>query len=135
MVKQSWPAGAEFKWSWGLRDLLALKHSMAAVHGVAQEGGMLLWQNAASQAMFGCHGLLNRVTDIGLKRRRDSDMVAEAAASWVSSGSSSEEERGSNVHGVRMGRFRLNTLVYDNFIELLFAGEPVGGNGAPASSL
>ena len=53
MVRQAWTASRAYQLAWGLRDLLALKHSQAAVHGVSQEEGMLLWQNAASKAMFG----------------------------------------------------------------------------------
>ena len=53
MVRQAWTASRAYQLAWGLRDLLALKHSQAAVHGVSKEEGMLLWQNAASKAMFG----------------------------------------------------------------------------------
>ena len=58
IVRQAWPASTDFQLAWSLRDLLALKHGQAAVHGSSQDGGMLLWQNAASKAMFGERGVL-----------------------------------------------------------------------------
>ena len=39
--------------TWGLRDLLAIKYTPACITVVAHDSGRLLWQNAASMAMFG----------------------------------------------------------------------------------
>ncbi|GAX83628.1 hypothetical protein CEUSTIGMA_g11052.t1 [Chlamydomonas eustigma] len=57
MVEQVRPCSAAFQEAWCLRDLLAIKHTPACISVVERESGQLLWQNAASMAMFGCHGL------------------------------------------------------------------------------
>ena len=47
------PTGPALQHTWGLRDLLAIKYTPACITVVAHDSGRLLWQNAASMAMFG----------------------------------------------------------------------------------
>ena len=46
-------SGPALQHTWGLRDLLAIKYTPACITVVAHDSGRLLWQNAASMAMFG----------------------------------------------------------------------------------
>ena len=50
---QKRPCSPGFQRTWGLRDLLAIKYTPACITVVAHDSGRLLWQNAASMAMFG----------------------------------------------------------------------------------
>ena len=40
---------------WSLRDLLTAKHSSSITSILTSEGGHMLWQNASSLELFGCH--------------------------------------------------------------------------------
>jgi hypothetical protein len=60
MIDQIWAPSHAFKNAWGLRDLLAIKYTVTCLTVVAQDTGMVLWQNTASMAMFGEILLLRR---------------------------------------------------------------------------
>ncbi|GAX80143.1 hypothetical protein CEUSTIGMA_g7581.t1 [Chlamydomonas eustigma] len=56
----------ELEHAWGMRDLLSIKHTPACISIVSKDTGRLLWQNSASMAMFGCHGLFHAEPQFGI---------------------------------------------------------------------
>ncbi len=59
MIKQVRLASLESQLDWAKRDLVIVKHSPICISTVSVDSGILLWQNATSTSMFGCHGLFN----------------------------------------------------------------------------
>ncbi|GAX79557.1 hypothetical protein CEUSTIGMA_g6998.t1 [Chlamydomonas eustigma] len=70
MVRQGIRASGDFLQCWALRDLLAIKHTTAGITVVSVESGCVMWQNAASMAMMGCHGSLNSEAGVSSRRKR-----------------------------------------------------------------
>jgi hypothetical protein len=53
----------DFRLSWSLPDILTVKHTSSFISVVDTVQGRMLWQNAASTELYGCHGRLNSQLD------------------------------------------------------------------------
>ncbi|GAX79559.1 hypothetical protein CEUSTIGMA_g7000.t1 [Chlamydomonas eustigma] len=60
IVRQSLPSSLNYQLHWSMRDLMSLNTTRACMITVSEDTGVPLWQNSASMAMIGVHGIYNR---------------------------------------------------------------------------
>ena len=59
LLVETTPLSSEESLMWSMRDVLTIRQSSAYISVVSETGGKLLWQNANSMELYGCHGLYN----------------------------------------------------------------------------
>ncbi|GAX73536.1 hypothetical protein CEUSTIGMA_g987.t1 [Chlamydomonas eustigma] len=121
LIDQIWMTDASFTQSWALRDLLVLKYAASCLTVVAQDTGMVLWQNTASMAMFGCHGLFSSHMKTISSNQAES-VIDEREWGLVSSdsGPSASEPLAHDASCPIAGNGMQINLRKENFLELLF---------------